>query len=220
MGGGGGCGSVLARGIAPFATPSVNNDKGFSRSVVPMHTLNFVLLFELNISLQVTPDFEHAYDLAVMEKENLIGQSQQLVMSMDQQSLSELRSLQRPPSDLEELLVAVITIIKGTSADFSWTKGAKRLMANLDRYAGQLCVYCVCTCVLVCVHVCLCVHMCACVCTCVLVCAHVCLCVHMCACVCTCVLVCPHVCLCVHMCACVCTCVLVCAHVCLRVCMC
>ena len=66
-------------------------------------------------------------------REKLVSGLCDLVMEMDQQSLSELRSLQRPPSDLEELLVAVITILKGTSADFSWTKGAKRLMANLDR---------------------------------------------------------------------------------------
>lgn len=83
----------------------------------------------------MTPDFEHAHDLAVQEKEKLVSNSRKLVMQMDQQSLAELRSLQRPPSDIEELLVAVITILKGTSADFSWTKGAKRLMANLDRYA-------------------------------------------------------------------------------------
>lgn len=84
--------------------------------------------------MQVAPDFEHAYNLAVQEKENLIAHSCQLVQSMDQHSLSELRSLQRPPHDLEELMVAVINILKGTAADFSWTKGAKRLMANLDRY--------------------------------------------------------------------------------------
>ena len=81
----------------------------------------------------MTPDFEHAYELAVQEKENQITKSCELVMSMDQDSLSELRCLQRPPADIEELLVAVITILKGISADFSWTKGAKRLMANLDR---------------------------------------------------------------------------------------
>ena len=53
---------------------------------------------------------------------------------MDHDSLSELRALQRAPEEVEELLVAVIVIMKGPSADFSWTKGAKRLMANLDRY--------------------------------------------------------------------------------------
>ena len=53
---------------------------------------------------------------------------------MNHESLSELRALQRAPEEVEELLVAVIVIMKGPSADFSWTKGAKRLMANLDRY--------------------------------------------------------------------------------------
>ncbi len=85
------------------------------------------------IHCQVIPDFEHAHSLAVQEKETLMAHSCQLVMDMDHESLSELRSLQRPPPDIEELLVAVITILKGVSADFSWTKGAKRLMANLDR---------------------------------------------------------------------------------------
>lgn len=81
----------------------------------------------------MTPDFEHAYNLALREKEALMMESCQLVTDMEQQSLAELRSLQRPPADIEELLVAVIIILKGTTADFSWTKGAKRLMANLDR---------------------------------------------------------------------------------------
>ena len=83
--------------------------------------------------MQVTPDFEHAHSIAVQDKESLVSSSRDLVSRMDQQSLAELRSLQRPPPDIEELLVTVITILKGTSADFSWTKGAKRLMANLDR---------------------------------------------------------------------------------------
>ena len=67
--------------------------------------------------------------------------SHELVMEMDQNSLSELRCLQRPPADIEELLVAVITIIKGISADFSWNKGAKRLMANLDRFVREMRMY-------------------------------------------------------------------------------
>lgn len=90
-------------------------------------------IYMLFFPLQVTPDFEHAHQLAVQEKERVVSMSREMVQQMDQQSLAELRSLQRPPPDIEELLVAVITILKGTSADFSWTKGAKRLMANLDR---------------------------------------------------------------------------------------
>ena len=83
---------------------------------------------------KVIPEFEHAYSIALQDKENLIDSLRNVVAKMDHQSLSELRSLQRVPQEVEELLVAVIIIMKGPSADFSWTKGAKRLMANLDRY--------------------------------------------------------------------------------------
>ena len=79
------------------------------------------------------PDFEHAYSMALREKQNLIESLHNIVATMDHDSLSELRALQRAPEEVEELLVAVIAIMKGPSADFSWTKGAKRLMANLDR---------------------------------------------------------------------------------------
>lgn len=99
------------------------------------------MIMNLFSFVQVTPDFEHAYDLAVQEKESQVVKSRELVMEMDQSSLSELRCLQRPPADIEELLVAVITIVKGISADFSWTKGAKRLMANLDRFVKELSKY-------------------------------------------------------------------------------
>ena len=82
----------------------------------------------------MVPDFEHAYSIALQDRENLIDSLRNVVATMDHESLSELRSLQRAPDEIEELLVAVIIIMKGPSADFSWTKGAKRLMANLDRY--------------------------------------------------------------------------------------
>lgn len=70
----------------------------------------------------------------MQEKKSIIDSTQQIVLNMDQQGLLELRTLQRPPESIEELLVAVIHIIKGPTADITWTKGAKRLMANLDRY--------------------------------------------------------------------------------------
>ena len=85
------------------------------------------------MKLQVNPDFENACSIALQDKENLIASLHSTVASLDHESLSELRALQRAPEEVEELLVAVIVIMKGPSADFSWTKGAKRLMANLDR---------------------------------------------------------------------------------------
>ncbi len=83
---------------------------------------------------QVIPEFEHACDLSLQDKGDIITSSQQLVLNMDQSGLCELRTILRPPEELEQLLVAVISVIKGPTADITWTKGAKRLMANLDRY--------------------------------------------------------------------------------------
>ena len=56
-----------------------------------------------------------------------------MVAKLEPESLQELRGLLRPPRPVEELLAAVIIVVKSPSADTSWTKGAKRLMANLDR---------------------------------------------------------------------------------------
>lgn len=49
-----------------------------------------------------------------------------------------LRSLHKPPLDIQELLEAVIIIIKSPGSDLSWTKGAKRLMANIDRFKEMM----------------------------------------------------------------------------------
>lgn len=49
-----------------------------------------------------------------------------------------MRSITKPPLELQELLEAVIIIIKSPLADLSWTKGAKRLMANVDRFKEML----------------------------------------------------------------------------------
>ena len=98
-----------------------------------MYSVNLLPLSCIS-HVQVIPEFEHACDLSLQEKKSLVNSSQQVVLNLDQQGLLDLRTLQRPPEDIEELLVAVINVIKGPNADTTWTKGAKRLMANLDRY--------------------------------------------------------------------------------------
>lgn len=69
----------------------------------------------------------------MQERDHIVQSSRRLVEALDHASLLELRALGHPSPDVEELLSAIITIVKGPSADHSWTKGAKRLMANLDR---------------------------------------------------------------------------------------
>ncbi len=50
----------------------------------------------------------------------------------------DLRSLIKPSTAIQELLETVIIIVKSPNADLSWTKGAKRLMANIDRFREML----------------------------------------------------------------------------------
>lgn len=80
------------------------------------------------------------------------NETKNIALNLDQQSLlgikvdhnclyyilKDLRSLTKPPMELQELLEAVIIIIKSPSADLSWAKGAKRLMANVDRFKEML----------------------------------------------------------------------------------
>ena len=79
------------------------------------------------------PDYEHALELAREEKTAVVEGLRHVVGQLALESMQELRALVHPPHTVEELLAAVIIIVKSPSADTSWTKGAKRLMANLDR---------------------------------------------------------------------------------------
>ena len=88
--------------------------------------------------LQVIPEYQLALRAAVDEKLALVLHLKQQVMAVNHASLTELRAQQRPPQELEDLLAAVISVVKSPTADLSWTKGAKRLMANVDRFRELL----------------------------------------------------------------------------------
>ncbi|KAL5253857.1 hypothetical protein ACHWQZ_G013584 [Mnemiopsis leidyi] len=48
-------------------------------------------------------------------------------------SLTELRSINKPDSHIEDIIVAVIMLLKSPMADLTWNKGGKRLLAGIDR---------------------------------------------------------------------------------------
>ena len=91
--------------------------------------------FNSNLYVQVVPDYQHAFELALEEKRAVVQANQSVVTSLDRDALSELRALHKPSVETERLLEAVITVVKGVGSDISWNKGAKRLMANIDRLA-------------------------------------------------------------------------------------
>ena len=58
---------------------------------------------------------------------------------MTMASLQQLRAMQKPIIEIENLMAAFIKILKSPTADLTCQKGAKRQMANLERYILPLC---------------------------------------------------------------------------------
>nr|WAQ15579.1 axonemal dynein heavy chain E [Halisarca dujardinii] len=87
---------------------------------------------------KMIPEYQHAYQVSVDRSVQLVADTKDLVAGMDKASLTELRAQHSPPREVELLLSAVIIVVKSANADLTWTKGAKRLMANIDRFLEML----------------------------------------------------------------------------------
>ena len=90
------------------------------------------------LSMQVIPEYKSALEVVWKEKLSIVLHLKQSVMKIDHASLTELRAQPRPPQLIEDLLAAIISILKSPTADLTWMKGAKRLMANADRFRELL----------------------------------------------------------------------------------
>nr|XP_018669150.1 dynein heavy chain 9, axonemal [Ciona intestinalis] len=84
------------------------------------------------------PEYELAHEKAVFKAAAIVADTKTVVKEINIQDLSELRSLQKPDSDVEDLMAAIIMILKSPNSDVTWSKGAKRQMANLDRFLDEL----------------------------------------------------------------------------------
>jgi len=74
-----------------------------------------------------------AHERAVFKASALAIDTKKIVGSMSMESLQELRAMQKPIIEVEDLMAAIIMILKSPTADLTWQKGAKRQMANLER---------------------------------------------------------------------------------------
>jgi len=57
---------------------------------------------------------------------------------VDNKGLTDLRTMQKPDSEIEDLLAAIIIIVKSPTSDLTWNRGAKRIMANLERFREEM----------------------------------------------------------------------------------
>ncbi|CAK8694749.1 unnamed protein product [Clavelina lepadiformis] len=84
------------------------------------------------------PEYQLAHEKAVFKAAAIVADTKKVVKEIDVQELSELRSLQKPDAEVEDLMAAIIMILKSPNSDVTWSKGAKRQMANLDRFLDEL----------------------------------------------------------------------------------
>ncbi|XP_020627063.1 dynein beta chain, flagellar outer arm-like isoform X2 [Orbicella faveolata] len=87
------------------------------------------------------PEYQIAHERAVFKAAAVVTETKRVLKILDGQGLAELRALQKPDNEIEDLLAAIIIIVKSPSSDLTWNKGAKRLMANLDRFREELGVF-------------------------------------------------------------------------------
>ena len=58
------------------------------------------------------PEYQVAHERAVFKAIAIVGDTKKIVQNMDIDSLSELRAMQKPSIDIEDLMAAIIMICK------------------------------------------------------------------------------------------------------------
>ena len=84
------------------------------------------------------PEVKGAYEKVLDSANRLADDIHKVVRQIAESDLSTLRQLQRPDVEVADVMAAVILVVKSTSYDLSWNKGAKRIMANLTRFVQLL----------------------------------------------------------------------------------
>ncbi|KAM8977325.1 uncharacterized protein RCH25_043181 [Pelodytes ibericus] len=84
------------------------------------------------------PEYQLAHEKAQYKCSAILESIKELVCGMDVRALGELRAMQKPDVDMEELMASIIIILKSPNTDLTWAKGAKRQMANIDRFLNEL----------------------------------------------------------------------------------
>ncbi|XP_033641711.1 dynein beta chain, flagellar outer arm-like [Asterias rubens] len=87
------------------------------------------------------PQYSLAHARAVYKTVAVVQDTKKVVQELDINSLGELRGMQKPDVDIEDLMASIIMILKSPSSDLTWSKGAKRQMANIERFLEELMLF-------------------------------------------------------------------------------
>ncbi|CAH1797693.1 unnamed protein product [Owenia fusiformis] len=87
---------------------------------------------------KLLPEYQVSHERAVYKAIAIVADTKKVVSNMNIDSLHEMRAMQKPLIDIEDLMAAIIMIVKSPQADLTWQKGAKRQMANIERFIDEL----------------------------------------------------------------------------------
>ncbi|CAF1148393.1 unnamed protein product [Adineta ricciae] len=86
---------------------------------------------------RLLPEYELSQEKNLYKCLAIATDARKLIEGLDMKSLQELRSVTKAESPIENTLAAIIMILKSPTADLTWQKGAKRQLANLDRFLEE-----------------------------------------------------------------------------------
>ncbi|UJR11505.1 hypothetical protein I4U23_015686 [Adineta vaga] len=86
---------------------------------------------------RLLPEYELSQEKNLYKCLAIATDARKLIEGLDMKSLQELRSITKAEPPVENTLAAIIMILKSPSADLTWQKGAKRQLANLDRFIEE-----------------------------------------------------------------------------------
>ncbi|XP_052830107.1 dynein beta chain, ciliary [Octopus bimaculoides] len=101
---------------------------------------NFVCLQKkaINKLRKLLPEFQVAHQRAVFKTVQIVVDTKKLVESLNIEELGQLKVMPKPVQEIVDIFAAIIIIVKSSTSELTWYKGAKRLMANLERFIGEL----------------------------------------------------------------------------------
>ena len=65
-----------------------------------------------NLTLQLLPEYQVAHERAVYKTVAIVADTKKIVHNINLESLAELRAMQKPIIDIEDLMAAIIMICK------------------------------------------------------------------------------------------------------------
>jgi hypothetical protein len=113
----------------------IGQDMTMTEQQIKVHNLQTRKTVKLK---RILPEHQLAHERNLFKSVAILATTRKLIQNINMDSLQELRVIQKPTIKMEDTLAAVIIILKNPNVDLTWQKGAKRQMANLDRFIEEL----------------------------------------------------------------------------------